>query len=296
MTLSIAGLLVSAFLLLVGYLLGAPLIIGMFASLAFGSTAFMTLSGLGGSSPQIYTLFSLGIILAAALRRSVRRDLGVIFTRFPTAWIVVALTAYAIVSAMIFPRLFAGQTTAFIPINGVVTELPLSPTSGNITQTAYFALGALTFIGFSVLLLREENLRYVRRGYFAFIIMNVVLGVIDLAGKVTGAGDILLPIRTASYSLLIEVEQGGFWRIAGGFSEASAFGGASLACLAFAYVYWRQTRSTFAFALTVVVLLLVLLSTSSAAYAGLAILSLAPLTSLTRAAFRNRFQVATISC
>ena len=290
MTLSIAGLLVSAFLLLVGYLLGAPLIIGMFASLAFGSTAFMTLSGLGGSSPQIYTLFALGIILAAALRRSVRRDLGVIFTRFPTAWIVVALTAYAIVSAMIFPRLFAGQTTAFIPINGVVTELPLSPTSGNITQTAYFALGALTFIGFSVLLLREENLRYVRRGYFAFIIMNVALGVIDLAGKVTGAGDILLPIRTASYSLLIEVEQGGFWRIAGGFSEASAFGGASLACLAFAYVYWRHTRSTFAFALTVVVLLLVLLSTSSAAYAGLAILSLAPLTSLTRAAFRNRFR------
>ncbi len=287
---SIAGLLVSALLLLLGYILGAPLIIGLFASLPFGSTAFATLSGLGGSSPLIYTLFCLGIISVIVLRRRLLRDLAIVFTQFPSAWIVIILTAYAIVSAMIFPRLFAGQTTAFIPVEGVVTELPLSPISGNITQTAYFALGALTFIALSVLLLREENLKAVRRGFFAFIIINAILGIIDLAGKVTGVGDVLLPIRTASYAFLVEVEQGGFWRIAGGFSEASAFGGTSLACLSFAYVYWRQARSVFAFGVTVVMLLLVLLSTSSAAYAGLAILCLAPLASLARSAIRNRFR------
>ena len=33
----------------------------------------------------------------------------------------------------------------------------------------------------------------------------------------------------------VEVEEAGFWRIAGGFSEASAFGSATLACLAFSF-------------------------------------------------------------
>jgi hypothetical protein len=286
---SIAGLIVSASLALGGYFLGAPLIIGLFASMPFGSTAFATLTALGGSSPLIYTLFALGIIVAVALRRNVLREVGIVFTRFPVTWIVLFLTIYTIVSAMIFPRLFEGQTTAFIPIDGVPTELPLSPTSGNITQTAYFTLGALTFLAFSIILLREENLKLVRRGFFTFVAVNATLGILDLGAKLAGAGDLLLPIRTASYALLTEVEHAGFWRIAGGFAEASAFGGTSLMCLAFTYVYWRMGKSRVAFHLTIVLLALLLLSTSSTAYGGLAILSIAPLMSLTRSALQNRF-------
>jgi hypothetical protein len=286
---SIEGLGVAALLLLIGYWLGAPLIIGLFASLPFGSTAFATLTALGGSSPLIYTLFSVGIIAAVALRKRVLRDLGIVFTRFPAAWIVLVLMIYVVVSAVMFPRLFEGRTTAFVPVEGVITELPLSATGGNITQTAYFILGCLTFFAFSILLLREENLKVVERGFFAFIIVNASLGVIDLLAKLGGAGDVLLPIRTASYALLTEVEQAGFWRIAGGFSEASGFGGTSLVCLAFSYAYWRATGARFAFALTIILLLLVLLSTSSTAYGGLAILCLAPLASITRSALRNRF-------
>lgn len=286
---SIEGLGVTAILLLMGYWLGAPLIIGLFASLAFGSTAFATLTALGGSSPLIYTLFSLGIITAVVLRKNVLRDLGTIFMRLPAAWIVLALTIYVIVSAVMFPRLFEGQTTAFVPVEGVITELPLSATGGNITQTAYFTLGSLIFFAFSILLLHEENLRFVKRGFFAFIIVNASLGVIDLLAKLAGAGDILLPIRTASYALLTEVEQAGFWRITGGFAEASGFGGTSLICLAFSYAYWKATGARFAFVLTIILLLLVLLSTSSTAYGGLAILCLAPLASITRSALQNRF-------
>jgi hypothetical protein len=52
----IPGLIVCAALLLIGRWFGAPVLIGLFASLAFGSTAFATLTALGGSSPLIYTL------------------------------------------------------------------------------------------------------------------------------------------------------------------------------------------------------------------------------------------------
>ncbi|MEY9559318.1 hypothetical protein [Sinorhizobium fredii] len=50
-----------------------------------------------------------------------------------------------------------------------------------------------------------------------------------------------MPIRTASYSMLTEASHSGLWRIAGAYFEASAFGGISLSCLSFFYVYWRKS-------------------------------------------------------
>ncbi len=287
---SVEGLLVAALLLLIGFAMGAPLIVGLLASLPFGATAFATLTALGGSSPLIYTLFSIAVILAVFTRKDAMRRLGMVFAKYPVAWLVLALIVYTIVSALLFPRFFAGRTTAFVPIEGLVTELPLGPTSGNITQTAYFTLGAFVFIAISMTVLDPDKLKSVTRGLFAFAAANALLGGLDLAGKLAGAGDILLPIRTASYSLLTDVAQAGFWRIAGGFSEASAFAAMSLSCLAFCYAYWRVNASNLAFALMVALLLLVLLSTSTTGYAGLALLSLAPIASLMKAIVRNRFQ------
>jgi hypothetical protein len=284
------GLIVSACLLLVGYLLGAPLLIGLFAALPFGSTSFATLTAIGGSSPLIYTLFAAGFIVLVALRRKVLRELGVLFSTQVSPWIVLALTAYVIASAMFFPRLFAGQTTAIVPIDGSPTELPLAPVSGNITQTAYFTLGALSFFALSLILLREGNLAIVRRAFFTLVVVNASLGLIDSAGKLAGMADILAPIRTASYAFLTTVQQAGFWRIAGGYSEASGFGAMSLVCLAFTYTYWRRAHSGFAFALTIVLGALVLLSTSTTAYAGLAVMSLGPIYSLGRSAFRGQLE------
>jgi hypothetical protein len=283
------GLIVAALIALFGYLLGAPLTIGLLASLPFGGTAWASLPALGGSSPVIYTLFAIGIVLTAACRRTILADLGRVFTQFPLAWILLILTLYAIVSAAIFPRLFQGQTPAFIPIKGVIREVALGPASGNITQPGYFTLGALTFLALCVLMLRREHLGLMRRGFFAFVIIHASLGILDLASKLAGAGDILLPIRTANFALLTEVAQSGFWRIAGGFPEASGFGIMSLACLGFAYAYWRHSSSRFAFVLTGIMLVLVLLSTSSTAYGGLALLGLAPVFSLLQSALRNRF-------
>ncbi len=100
-----------------------------------------------------------------------------------------------------------------------------------------------------------------------------MLGVFDLAGKAAGLGDFLLPIRTADYAILSDIEATGFSRIVGGYSEASAFGMNCLGCIAFTFVYWRHSGSTLAMVLTAALFLLLIFSTSSTAYVGLALLA-----------------------
>lgn len=269
---SIAGFLVFAGLLVLGYCLGAPIVVGLMASLPFGSTAFVTLSALGGSSPLVYTAFVLLLLAWLSLSRGFLTDLGIVFATYWTAWIVGGLILYSILSAVFFPRLFAGQTTAFVTTpGGGVQEHPLAPVPGNITQTGYFVLGALTFFAFVIMLKRGGFLEAIRRGFLAWVVLHASLGVIDLFGKLVGAPDILLPIRSANYALLVEVEEAGFWRIAGGFSEASAFGSVTLSCLGFSYAYWRVSGSRRMLGLTLILFLLLIFSTSSTAYVGLAI-------------------------
>lgn len=273
---SFVGLAVCCALLLFGRLLGAPLIVALITSIAFGSTAIATLGALGGSSPLIYMVFVLILLASMLMRGRIWRELTIVFQLHRPVWIVCLLTLYAVCGALILPRLFAGRTSAFIPMreHGLVFEVPLAPVSGNFTQTAYFALGALAFLAMSVLLLRRGTLDAVRKGFFAWAGINAAAGVIDLMSKMMGAGDVFRPVRTATYALVTEVEQAGFWRIVGLYSEASAFGAAALASLAFSFTYWKSTGSRPAFVLAMVLLVLVLLSTSTTAYAGLGILFL----------------------
>jgi hypothetical protein len=125
---SIAGLILLGTLLLLGAALRASVTVGLFASLPFGSTAIVTLSALGGSSPQVWTAFTLLLLGSVALRRDFLTDLGIIFSHYGTALVVAALVVYSVVSAVFFPRLFMGQTTAFVAMPGIgVLERPLAP-------------------------------------------------------------------------------------------------------------------------------------------------------------------------
>ena len=270
MQLSVVGLVICIGLLIVGYSQRAILTVAFIASFAFGATSIVTLDALGGSSPLIYTVFAILLVLSALVRKSSLYDFETVISRSRTPWILIALTLYAVASAMILPRLFAGQTTAFVSSrdSGEVLELPLAPVSGNLTQTAYFALGALVFLALSMRLLQRDNLQFVMRGFFALCIVHVALGAVDLAGKLSGAGDVLMFTRSSSYALATNVQEAGFYRIAGGFSEASAYGGYTLACLAFALTFWRRTGSTLGLVLAICLLILLILSTSTTAYLG----------------------------
>jgi hypothetical protein len=205
-------------------------------------------------------------------RKSFPRDIGTVLGTHRSAWIVMGLVLYTFGSVIILPRLFTGQTTAFVIYRGSILELSLQPTNGNITQAAYFAVGALTYFVFSMAMLRRDGVRIVTVGFFAFAGINALLGALDLAGKLVGLGDVLIGIRTANYALLTEVSEGGFWRIVGGHPEASSFAIVTVSGLAFCFAYWRSSGSRLALALGASSLLLVMLSTSSTGYGAIAIL------------------------
>ena len=291
MDISVIGLTVWASIWLLGCVLGSGLVIGLIASVAFGSTAVVTLSALGGSSPLIYMLFALLLVGSAAFDRDFISGLTRALRRDWVGWVVGVLMVYAAAGAYIMPRLFAGATNAFVAARDVgVVEVSLAPVSANITQTGYFLLGGLTFFVLLSRLVQGEPMRVVRTGFFTYIAVNALGGIVDLAAKTAGAGDVLAPIRTATFAFLTDVEQGGFARINGTYSEASAFGGTTLACLAFSFTYWRQTGSLRALLAVTVLVSLLVLSTSSTAYAGLAIMVVPLVVSLVSSVSRGRFE------
>lgn len=289
---SLPGLLLCAALLAGAYYSGGALIVGLVASLAFGATAAMTLPALGGSSPLIYTLFAGSLVAAVAARRRIWFDLGSVFGSIRSIWVLTSLMAYAIVGAWLFPRFFTGQTTVFVVSPGGlgITETSLAPVSGNISQTGYFILGGLTAIALCALLLHTDRIDQVRRGFFILCSLHAGMGLIDFIGKSVGAGDLLSPIRTANYAMITGALEAGFVRITGAFSEASSFGAVSVACLAFAYTYWRKTGSRAAQCLAGVLLLLTILSTSSTAYVALALLCIPVGFSIAVSVFRGQVQ------
>lgn len=274
MNFSVTGIAISTALLLLVVLMRAGPLAGLLGSLAFGATSIASIPALGGSSPLISVVFVFALYAAAGLNRDAVRNLGSVFRNIKTAWVVLAFMIYSVFSALVFPRLFAGATNVFVVSRemGGVFEVPLQPVSANISQAGYLVLNCLTFFAVAMLLMRRFRLRDALRGFFLLCWINAGLGLIDFIGKYSGLGDVLSFIRTANYAQLTNVETLGFARITGGFAEASAFGSASLTCLAFAFTYWRRRRTTQSFWLTVITFFLLLASTSTTAYAGLAVL------------------------
>lgn len=288
---SVIGGVVAIAVGVVGYLSGSTLLFGLFIALPFGSTAIGAVPALGGSTPLIYTVFVGLLLITTMLKRGFRRDLGTVFRLHWSAVVAVLVAVYAVFSAVIFPRLFLGQTTMLVPIEGVVTEVPLTPSPGNITQSAYFVLGVLAFFAVRISLLNPSQMDVVRRGFLTFAGVHVALGIVDLAGKFAGLGDILADIRTANYALLTNAEVSGFFRISGGFPEASSYSATSLACIAFTFTYWRVAGSKVALGLTLILFGLLVLSTSTTAYAGLAALVFLGAVSIGFTFFSGRIKV-----
>ena len=284
------GFLVCGVLLAVGHRLRGALVIGLIASFAFGSTAIATLSAVGGATPLIYTFFCGALVLAAAARRTIRRDLGIVFGQVRAVWVLCLLAAWVTVGAVLLPRLFLGRTTVFVTTREGIVESMLAPVSGNITQPGYFVVSTLTALALWVLLLRENRLEQARRGFLLLCVLHTGMGLIDFAGKLVGMNDLLGPLRTASYAMLTEQVSAGFARINGAFPEPSSFSAASLTCLAFCYTYWRHTGDRLTKWLAVLLLLLLLASTSSTAYGGLFVLGAAVAAGIGQALLANRLR------
>ena len=265
----IPGSLVLALLLAIGWFLEAPLLFALFGSFAFGATA---IASTGGSTIPVFMGMAGLVLLATLLRRTTWRDLGIVLRSQPLAHLACIISIYAVCSAYLFPRFFEGQTTVVVPIDSDYSYLPLAPVSGNTNQAVYFAMNGLMFLVICVRL-RQDGIARMRLAFMSWAAINASLGATDIAARLVGAGDVLAPIRTARYAILSEQSVGGFFRVIGGFPEASAFAGAAVPALAFCLVDWQRTQSRFSLVVGAVLTLLLVFSTSSTAYAGLAALA-----------------------
>jgi hypothetical protein len=284
---SAAGVLVFGVLIVFGWAWGSPLTIGLMASLAFGSTAIGTV---GGSTPQLFAAFEMLIVAWVLLRSGGLQSFPIVMRQHCAPALVLVLGIYAAGGAILLPRLFAGRIVVPGLVGDNSVDVLLQPVSGNFNQACYFAMGVAVFFALRVRLLDIRYLEVIRRAFFAFAGINAALGVADILGKIVGISDILLPIRSAAYTMHTDTTVGGFWRIAGGHPEASTFAGMTFMALAFCLSYWRASGSRLAFWLALISGGLLVLSTSSTAYGSIAILLLFLGAEITYLAANDRFR------
>ena len=272
MQLELVGVGLLALLLLLGTLFRAPVTVALFASLPFGATAIAMLPALGGASLMLFAPLSVLLIVSALLRKNAISDFRTVLTSHWAGMVIALLALYVVSGSFLLPRLFAGETSVFVPSMGRILEVPLMPVSGNINQTCYFVANALLFFAAGMLLLRSNYFRALKVAMFAFAAVHCALCFVDIGGKIAGLGDSLSFLRTAGYTMLTTVQEGAFWRIVGGYPEASICAAATAVALAFTFSYWRVTGSRVSLALTISLGLLLIISTSTTGYVvGLAL-------------------------
>ncbi|HZT86893.1 MAG TPA: hypothetical protein VFA12_02920 [Stellaceae bacterium] len=207
-----------------------------FASTLLGAGAALILTGFGGATIQPAHLL-LGFLV---LRAIAGRDFwGVTQTlKFPNEgfWLL-ATGVYAVVASIFFPRLFAGATSVFAVARTVIGPgivlMPLSPTSGNITQPIYFIGDILCFLIAYAWCRNLSGLRALAQAAIACAVVNLGFAALDLGTYVTGTTGLLSFMRNANYRMLDEASISGLKRLVGSFPEASAFAYATLGLFAF---------------------------------------------------------------
>jgi hypothetical protein len=275
MQIEVLGLIAFGFGLL-GWVVGPGLSIPvLFVSTLLGAAAAITVTSLGDANIQPAHLM-LGFVTVAALAN---RDLSVTAARalsFPRAGFWLLLTgAYAAVSAVIFPRLFAGATYVFAiartEIGPGIIAMPLAPTSGNITQTVYFLGDIVCFVVFYAYACKPAGLKAITYAAIAAAALDLAFAAIDLGGYWTGAGDLLAFLRNGSYRMLDDTVILDFKRIVGSFPEASTFAYFTLGFFAFCAKLWLDgIKTKLTGPLAFLLLVTLFFSTSSTGYVGTA--------------------------
>jgi len=273
MQIEVLGLVAFGFGLL-GWVVGPGLsILVFFVSTLLGAAAAVTVTALGDANIQPAHLM-LGFVTIAALAN---RDLSGAAARalsFPRAGFWLLLTgAYTAVSAVIFPRLFAGATYVFAiartEIGPGIVSMPLAPASGNITQAIYFLGDIVCFVIFYAHACKPAGLKAITYAAIAAAAIDLGFAVIDLGGYWTGAGDLLAFLRNGSYRMLDDAVILDFKRIVGSFPEASTFAYFTLGFFAFCTKLWLDgVKTKLTGPLAFLLLLTLVFSTSSTGYVG----------------------------
>jgi hypothetical protein len=243
-----------------------------------GSAAAINLPALGGASiPPAHLL--LAFMAARTIWDLSQSKHANHFSSSAAVPLLIITVAYGLVVTIFMPRLLLGDTDVFAIArsgqSGRITLVPLAPVSGNFTQSVYFFADLICFLVFCFYANGIAAMRSFALAGITCAIANLAFAAIDLITYNTGTGEILSFIRNANYAMLNEAELGGLKRIAGSFTEASAFASTTLWLFAFTSRLWvlgvfsRITGITAALSL-----ICILLATSTTGYAGLMIYAL----------------------
>jgi hypothetical protein len=195
--------------------------------------------------------------------------------RFPEPgfWLI-SLVVYGVITGYLMPRLFAGGSQ-IVPLGvsleyaSTGTTVPLGPVSSNLTQAIYLIGDAVCFVMIVAIASTQAGFAVISAAAMAYVAGNVAFALLDIATYSTGTQWLMEPIRNATYTLHIDEEVRGMKRIAGSFTEASAFAGQTLVALGFVGTLWVCGRRPFLTGtLALASLVLVVLSTSSIGLAG----------------------------
>lgn len=246
----------------------------LMAATPFGVAAAFNLPAAGGASIMVVDLGVAAAFGLFLLQPDSPARLAGSMRPFQPGFYLALMIAVAAISAVLYPRLFAGQTEVFgiARSNNTlgIVEIPLHATTGNLTQLFRILLDGMAFFTFATLFRERPRVAPVLAALMSAAWLNIALGWMDVLTHAAGASALLDPIRTANYAILENDAMAGLKRMIGGFSEASSFGYYTLGLFGFWVQYWlrggRARGTVLVLAMTALVLLR---STSSSAYVAM---------------------------
>ena len=259
--------------LVAGFFARGPRVLhAQMALCVFGAAAAISLPALGGATIGPATMF-LPFLLWRAWGEARRNEHPLVVSR--AAFCLILLTLWAVVSALVLPRLLAGQLQVVAIDRTSETGAALidvRPVSGNITQTTYAVGSTLAFLAMQALITTSARLAAFRDAVLLLAGLDAAGALINLAEFHLGLPSVLELVRTGGYRMFDDYEVGGLMRLHGTFSEASAFAFFTLPLFAFCLSLWLdRERPRAAGLLALALLAFLVLSTSATAYAGLSI-------------------------
>jgi hypothetical protein len=239
-------------------------------STLLGAAAGLILDSLGGASVSPAHLL-LGFVVYRLMndREIARGAIDSIKPGRPGFWLAVTVF-YALVTAFIFPRLFAGETFVFpVRAQNRYTEL-LQPATSNLTQSVYLIGNLVCFAVVSGVASSRSGTKVLLNAVLATAVANLIFACLDLATYTTNTAEIFSFIRNASYTIYADDVAAGFKRIIGSFTESSAFGSMTLGYFALTMRLWLLgVYPRFTLSVAALSCVALLFATSTTAYVGL---------------------------
>lgn len=238
----------------------------------FGAAAAVEFPALGGASAPPAASFLPYLVWRAFRTRGATPYLR----RVPKSavWLV-TLVGWGVASAIVVPRLLAGQVDILtIDRSSAAFDVvlyPLRPVSGNITQACYAICDLCVFLAVRELLAAPGRLGVFQKAVFLLAGLDCFAAVLNVLEYYAGLPPILTYVRTGGYQIYDSYELGGLLRVQGTFAEASQFATFTLPLFAFCFATWLYApeRPRWSGPLAALLLLMLLVSTSSTAYTGL---------------------------